>query len=268
MRTLSFYIVVFCLIAPFYAIPPFSWAYVTYSLWCWSFSSSSTFNLCLFCWCILEVVFSVYYHLLANRISTTIPEPHAIELDTLSSAFKRILQAGMAGLPLGSELEPLTDQVAFDEEQSAKERGSVPPSNSPLYSIETLKFDDPRAKDHREYMRTWFHRKPWDEIHAHEVRQWLYWSIFNGAMPAEDNIPAENKALIEEALILLQQRSGAIFKEGSNPECKPLLLTIDPVIIRSRPLFFYAGLKVINKAIRAFLIHYHNFEYHKQGHLE
>lgn len=255
MKSLSFYATLFGPVASFYLIPPFSWAYVTYSLWYWPFSSYSTFKLCLFSWCILEAVFSVYYNLQANRISTTIPESHATELNVTSNALKRALQTGMAKtLPLNSE-----------PERSPEERGSVPPLQNPL---ETLQFDDPRAQDYREYMRTWFNKKSWDEIHVHEVRQWLYWILFNATMPAEANIPAENKALLDETLPLLQKRAGATFKEGSNPECKPILVTTGSVIIRSRPLFLYVCLKIVNTILEAFLVYSYHFERRKLGHFE
>lgn len=268
-RSLSFYAALFFVIAPFYAIPPFAWAYVIYSLWYWPSTSYSMLKLCLFYWGCFEVIFSAYYRLLIYRVDTKLPDAHTIELDILRNAFKRVLQAGMASLPLNTEKEPFTGQVVSERDQHVAEYESVSRLNKlAMYPIESLQFDDPRAVDYREYMRTWFHKKPWAEIHTHEMRQWLYWAIFNTTLPTRNTIPTTHAIIIEEALALVQRRAGAILKEGSNPHCKPVLLTIDPVTIHPRPLIFYALLWAINRLSRNILVYCCGFQYGKHRHFE
>jgi hypothetical protein len=87
---------------------------------------------------------------------------------------------------------------------------------------------------------------PWSSIKLHEVRQWLYWAIFNAPLPPLDQISHSRRVILDEALDLLEKRSGCQFEEGSNPAVPPILLTLDNVNIMGRPLTFYAIIWSIN----------------------
>ena len=88
----------------------------------------------------IQVFFSVYHYNLAKFVSGPSPIKPANIVD-LQTAFRRILQAGLAGLPANSPYDDKT--LDFDH------------SGSPAEFITTLAFDDPRAVDFRSFMRTW-----------------------------------------------------------------------------------------------------------------
>jgi len=88
----------------------------------------------------IQVFFSVYHYNLAKFVSGPPPvqSPNVVDL---RAAFRRVLQAGLAGLP---------EHGPYDDESSDFEH-----PGSPAEFITTLAFDDPRAMDFRSYMRTW-----------------------------------------------------------------------------------------------------------------
>jgi len=82
----------------------------------------------------------VYYYNLAKLISGPSPIQPANILD-LQTAFRRVLQSGLASLP---EDGPYDDETLdFDH------------PGSPAEFTTALTFDDPRAVDFRSYFRTW-----------------------------------------------------------------------------------------------------------------
>lgn len=88
----------------------------------------------------IQVFFSVYHYNLAKLVSGPAPVGHSNIVD-LQAAFRRVLQAGLAGLP--------EDGPYDDETLDFNHPGS------PAEFIPTLAFDDPRAVDFRSYLTTW-----------------------------------------------------------------------------------------------------------------
>jgi len=181
---------------------------------------------------------------LARFISTVANSPgNIIELQ---SAFKRVLQAGLANLP----------EDGFDEESLDVDR-----PGSPAETIELLHPSDPRAVDFRTNLRTWFGKAPWSSIKKHEMSMWIYWSIFNSAMPSPDKMPQTHRNAVDDALENIEKRSGCRIPEGSNPSVKPVLLTLDPVNVSFRPFFWYIFVAVANLIVRARLQRQHNVKF-------
>jgi hypothetical protein len=177
----------------------------------------------------------------------------------LQVAFKRVLQAGLATF----------SPEDYDEESVSADRAS-----SPDQDIIQLDQDDPRAIDFRNQIRTyvyplssiflfpdathylnsWFRRVPWSSIRLHEIRQWIYWSIYNVDLPPLDKVPSSHRIVMDDAINLLQKRLGALVPEGyTDGKVKPLRLTIDPVYVMWRPLIFYALIGTINRCLRLYL---------------
>ncbi|CAL1694886.1 unnamed protein product [Somion occarium] len=154
-------------------------------------------------------------------------------LTELQCAFKRSLQAGLASLP---------------REASDEEDGERP--SSPTEDIVTLEFDDPRAVDFRNCMRTWFGKVPWSSIRRHEMYSWLYWYIYNRPFTSLESLPDAEKTILQDALSLVEKRAGVAIPEGSNPHSSALLLTFDPVNVAWRPLVWYAFVAITNHIIR------------------
>ncbi|KAG6869257.1 hypothetical protein C0993_000010 [Termitomyces sp. T159_Od127] len=137
-----------------------------------------------------SVLFSLYQCYLWRVVSVPAPcgpgEPEEIQ-----TAFKRLLKSGLANLPADGG----------DEESHRP--------GSPQEDIVQLEFDDPRAIDFRNALRPWFGNATWSSIKLHQVRQWLYWSIYNADMPPYESLTASQQAVMAGALDLLQKRCGA-----------------------------------------------------------
>jgi len=247
-RTLSFYVVLLCLILPLWSVAPLSWAFVVYVLssrrvssFAWPGSVLFATALCEVTLCPMfrptrkltssQVLFSIYHYRLSVRISGPSPigpgEPSEVQ-----TAFKRLLKTGLGDLPENG-----------DNEEAG--RLGIPEEN-----IIRLERDDPRAIDFRNSIRTWFCKVPWSSIKLHEVRQWLYWTIFNAALPPLGEIPHSRRVILDEAVDLLEKRSGCQFQEGSNPAIRPILLTLDKVNVMWRPLIYYTIICSINFFLR------------------
>lgn len=73
---------------------------------------------------------------------------------------------------------------------------------------------------------------------------------------------------MDEAIELLEKRIGRTFPKGSNPNVKPLLLTIDPVNVLPRPLIWYLFVKGANLYLRSRYEAKYGLRYGKFGELE
>ncbi|CCM03181.1 uncharacterized protein FIBRA_05303 [Fibroporia radiculosa] len=241
-RDLLFYIVLVVAVIPLWSIVPLSWAFVIYALrsgqvWAYAWRGQALFAAAL-----CEVFFSVYHFNLVKLVSG----PHAMppnKLGELQRTFVRVLQAGLADLP----------EEGFDEESLDVDR-----PGSPAEEITTLQYDDPRAIDFRNQLRTWFGKVPWSSIHKHEMHTWLYWSIYNEPFTSLETLPPSRKIALEETCSLIECRSGSKIPEGSNSSVKPLLLTLDPVSVVWRPFIWYLGVAISNYILRRRLVRHQN----------
>ena len=161
----------------------------------------------------------------------------------------RVIKAGLASLP--------ADDVIFDEEALLTAR----PVNTEE-EISQLEDSDPRAADFRNSFRTsvsvlilhshtnvyvrWFGRVPWSQVRKHELRQWLHWALFNSDMPPLDELPPRHSAALERAVQMIEKRIGRTIPEGSNPNIRPLRLSLDKLNVYSRPFIMYAIIYAIN----------------------
>ncbi|KZS98053.1 hypothetical protein SISNIDRAFT_436884 [Sistotremastrum niveocremeum HHB9708] len=249
-RDWSYYLVLCFAIAPIWLIAPLSWLYVLSSLA--TTHISLLYNSTLFLLASLEVAFSIY-HLYLHRVVDG-PSPVIMsDFMTLQAAFHRILQTGLAHLSESDDpLHP--------------EHGHRP--TSPAETLVQLDKDDPRAVDFRDRLRTWFGHVPFSHIHAHELKQWLHWSSFNSLMPTAGSLSLTNETAIQEAFTMLQMRCGVKIPEGSNPAVKPLLLTLDSVNVRGRPLVWYVLVKALNMGLRSWFDFRYGVSYFTHGDLE
>lgn len=87
-------------------------------------------------------------------------------------------------------------------------------------------------------------------------------------MPSLESMPATHRHAIEEAVELIEMRSGSKIPEGSNPAVTPMLLTIDDVHISFRPLLWYAFVAVGHIFAHKFLEHHWDVEFGVHGGVE
>jgi len=244
-RDVSFYIILFLAVIPLWSVVPFSWAFVIYALrsgrvWTFAWRGYGLFAAAL-----CEVFFSVYHY----NLTSFITGPHSLppnKLGELQGAFARVLQAGLADLP----------EDGFDEESLDVDRPA-----SPAEEVTKLQYDDRRAVDFRNYLRTWFGKVPWSSIHKHEMYTWLYWSIYNASYTSFEALPQSHQVALKEVCQLIESRSGSTIPEGSNPSVKPLLLTLDPVSVAWRPFFWYAAVAAGNFFLRRKLVREWNVKF-------
>ncbi|KAL1946843.1 hypothetical protein VTO73DRAFT_14947 [Trametes versicolor] len=232
-RDLTFYLVLVFAVLPIWSIVPLSWAFVIYALhsgliWTFAWRGCGLFALAL-----SEVFFSVYHYNLTAFISGPSPTG-AGNLLELQAVFKRVLRAGLASLP-----------EDFDEETLDVDR-----PGSPEETLTVLEYNDPRAVDFRNYLRTWFGKAPWSSIRRHEVYTWLYWSMFNSAFPGMDKVSEPHRKVLLEVTHMVEDRAGVKIPHGSNPAVPPMRLTLDPVNVSWRPLLWYIGVTLGNAYIR------------------
>ncbi|KAF8639790.1 hypothetical protein AX17_001049 [Amanita inopinata Kibby_2008] len=251
-RDISFYLVLIGLVLPFWSIIPLSWAFVIYA-----FNSG---RISLFAWpgrtflaiAILEVLFSIYHHRLASRVSHLNASSHD-DLLEIQRAFRRLLKTGLANLP----------EDGGDEESLCISR-----PGSPDEAITQLEPTDPRAIDFRNSLRTWFRKVPWSSLRLHEVRKWIFWAIYNSEMPPPEQLSHVQRAVLDDALEHLQKRTGCKIPQGSNPEYQPMCLTIDPVKIRWRPFSYYILIAFINRYLRTWFRDRYDVKCHSYQGLE
>jgi len=173
-------------------------------------------------------------------VSSSSPPPPP-KIDDLQASFERVLKSGLANL----------SEDTFDELDLNQNR-----PGSPAEVIEQLQFNDPRAIDFRNYLRTWFGRVAWSSIRSHEIRSWLYWSSFNAHLPPIESIPPSHLEILDEAVDLVQKRAGCVIPEGNNPCVKPLLLTLDELKVTLwRPFVWYTWVGIGNWMLKRWYEH-------------
>ncbi|KAF8351387.1 hypothetical protein F5887DRAFT_1194857 [Amanita rubescens] len=249
-RDLSFYFVFFTIILPFWAVPLLSWFFFIYALRSGFFLSWSG-RICLVV-ALSEVLFSIYQHYLGLRISRIGPSGQG-DIKEIQKAFRRLLKTGLAALPADGGDEESMDTLR---------------PGSPDEAITQLEHDDPRAIDFRNSLRTWFHKATWSSIRVREVQKWIFWSIYNADMPPFEQLPISQQTAINEGLEQFKMRTGSDFPKGSNPQYTPMCLTVDPVKIRWRPLFFYILVAIVNRYLKAWFMDKYNIKHGSHEGLE
>lgn len=87
-------------------------------------------------------------------------------------------------------------------------------------------------------------------------------------MPSLESMPIPHRHAIEEAVVLIEKRSGSKIPEGSNPAVTPMLLTIDDVHILFRPFLWYIFVSVTHALAHKFLEQHWAVEFGVHGDLE
>ncbi|KAK0453537.1 hypothetical protein EV421DRAFT_1764822 [Armillaria borealis] len=229
-RDWTFYLVLFGAVGPVWLIVPACWGFVIYAtatsaFWNFGWLANTAFAVALF-----EVFFSIYYSFLAWRLSgpTTTPIRSVEELQV---ALTRVIKSGLANL----------SEVDFDTESLDESR-----PGSPEEDVIQLDHDDPRAIDFRNSFRTWFGFVPWSQVRLHEVRQWLYWALFNAALPPLETLPEDRRAALDAVIELFQKRVGRPVPEGHSPHIKTVRLSVDRFNACCRPFLAYVLVFVLN----------------------
>lgn len=233
----------------------------------------------------MEVSFTLYQYFLAYGIQPASP-PSTLSPEECLKTFKRAMQSG-----LGSNLSEVLDTASFDMESTLRKRNKATEAlgegihgslqgitRSPSVEITTLARNDPRAIEFRERLRNWFGRAPFEQITARDIRKWLSWACCN--LPLEVAQKDHQKAcLIERSAGMLESRTGWKFPKqapssGPRPKgvvddkIKLMRLTVDPVNVIPRPLWWYVWLWVGEKLALKFIYASWGLKRYKEGELE
>jgi hypothetical protein len=183
-------------------------------------------------------MFSIYHHYLVRSIGMPVSGDDVVELSDMQTAFQRVLQAG---------LQPMSCELSKDGTEDSSNSKSA---QRQLDELEELHPDDPRAADFRSSLRAWFSHAPWSRIRQRELRKWLYWAVFNAVLPETDaELPHAHQTMLAEVVELLRRRTGCVVPEGSDPQCKPLLFTLEPLRAWPRPLVWYLFVAAANALV-------------------
>ncbi|CAH7676394.1 hypothetical protein PPACK8108_LOCUS11516 [Phakopsora pachyrhizi] len=190
----------------------------------------------IFCYCLLESIFSLYQIFLIGK-SRKLPvfTQHPRE-------FLRDILLRATGSGLGPKNIPTLKPT--DDGSREYEAKIQPPSHHPT---ERLPFDHPAAVEYRQTFVIWFRNCQWKELHYDNVLEWLCCTLFNKTLDqarAEDKDTEENKIIpfLDELVLLQENKSGTMFPKGYNESLRHrvIKLTLDPLKVKLRPLIFYA----------------------------
>lgn len=176
------------------------------------------------------MLFSLYHWFLVHKLARRPAKIDQIELSQLRVIFYRIMHVGLHDKP-----QPGTSPGEYSGDAELD-----------VEDIPALSFNDPRAVDFRNSLRTWFSRSSWSAISRTHVLSWLSWGMFNAYF---DTVAEEHGALIDKALAMMERRAGAQLPDmaasrGVSGEAKTLRLTLDPMSVSSRPLMAYVLINV------------------------
>ncbi|KAH7105511.1 hypothetical protein BKA62DRAFT_689909 [Auriculariales sp. MPI-PUGE-AT-0066] len=242
-RSLSFYVAFVCIVLPLYSLAPLAWLYVaaftaaafttTSPQWIdLSWTSHFLARVALVYACI-EVVFSLYHFYIFHLVTNSFL-PLIVDIHVLRRCLIRVLQAGLVQ----------TTPETLEQEMDKFEKQSI---------FEALPFDDPRAVDFRNCLRTWFRGVPFSEIRRADVYAWLYWATYGLPFPGLKALDEVHRAALQDAMQLLEYRVGCEIPEGSNPDARPYLLRLDPISVWARPFVLYALVGLGNLWLRRHL---------------
>ena len=178
--------------------------------------------------------FSLHHSFLVDKLARRPARIDQAEISHLRSLFYRVLHVGLDDKP----------------------RSGGPPTycngdaELNFEDIPTLAFDDPRAVDFRNSLRTWFSRSSWSAISRAHLLSWLSWGMFNSSL---ESITEEQRAFVDEALVMTERRAGARLPDITNDKVlngsagggpKTLRLSLDPISVSSRPLAAYVLINI------------------------
>jgi len=191
----------------------------------------------------VEVPFSIYLFYLSRRVQAPVGEPPAVDLEKMQTLLYQCLDVGLAAHP-------------------PKRRGGHADDKFDLHTV-----TDAEAEALWQRMTRWFHYCPKEQIQRDNVREWLAWA-FTGRDLEECRSDQQAMDIIERSLELAENRLKTTFKEGRNPHCKTLRLTLDRVPVLSRPLGYYVVCNGVTALTVWWAQRYGGFQFVREGDCE
>lgn len=193
----------------------------------------------LFVWSVVEVAFSLYYQYLVRRVQKRNP---ILSRETVDPIMVRVMREAI--------LDNLEDPARFVSNIDAHNDIPIPKAS--------LAYDDPCAVAFRREMSGWFMGMKPEHITRADVLDWLACFMFDkryDEVLAHDTRDGAMQELLAEVLHTFEARRGLPFAESAPPGVerkRPMLLTLDPVHVHTRPLMLYVMVTAMNRAVEGY----------------
>lgn len=193
----------------------------------------------LFVWGLLEVVFSLHYQRLVRQVQKRNP---ILSKETVDPIMIRVMREAI--------LDNLKNPERFVSNLDAKNDIPIPKAS--------LGYDNPCAVAFRQEMSGWFMGTKPEHITRADVLDWLACFMFDkryDEVLAHDTPACAMQNLLVEVLHTFEARRGLAFAESAPPGVerkRPMLLTLDPVHVHTRPLALYVVVSAVNRVVEGY----------------
>ncbi|UZJ56812.1 hypothetical protein CBS101457_006132 [Exobasidium rhododendri] len=198
-----------------------------------------------YCYCLMEVPFSIYFQYLMWYGAKPVAPPK-LDGDYLSRLLTKCLMVGI-------------------HRQGLDDKGNAKSEDSGLSALKKRRIDEEEAKVLQDRIRVWFHYAPLEDIYEDNLREWLCWA-FAGRPLEEVDADKEMTRLTNEALDMIVHRlNWKDLKPGYNKNVRTVRLTLDKMKVLSRPLGYYIVCNGFSHGVIAWLRLFGGFHYEYSG---
>jgi hypothetical protein len=135
-------------------------------------------------------------------------------------------------------------------------RGTKSLDHIPLADTSVLhqimkELEDPKSvSDVKKFMEGWFFGTKMESLYKGDIMSWVSAMFFNKKLQQLSNEQLEN---VEILVGRFEDKLGYSLPEGADHKTRKMMVTLDPVLMWHRPLFFYAAVKGLDIVSRSAL---------------
>lgn len=122
--------------------------------------------------------------------------------------------------------------------------------NSVLHMILRELDDENSVSDVKKFMEGWFFGTKMESLYKGDIMSWVSAMFFNKTL---QNLSSEQLENVEFVVGRFEEKLGYPLPEGVDHKTRKMMVTLDPVTLCHRPLFFYAAVKCLDVAARSAL---------------
>ena len=122
--------------------------------------------------------------------------------------------------------------------------------NSVLHMILRELDDERSVGDVKKFMEGWFFGTKMESLYKGDIMSWVSAMFFNKKL---QNLSSEQLENVELVVGRFEEKLGYLLPEGIDHKSRKMMVTLDPVSLCHRPLFFYAAVKCLDVAARSAL---------------
>ncbi|PRP84928.1 hypothetical protein PROFUN_07582 [Planoprotostelium fungivorum] len=120
-----------------------------------------------------------------------------------------------------------------------------PPASSEEIRAETFMRT---LRDPEDFIRKWFFNASPHDLKLDNIREWFIWALFELSTEQFENHPNKERMDVELSAYIsaTEAKLGFKFPPGYNLNAKSMRLTVDPVVVKYRPLALYMGVALLD----------------------